>query len=160
MSGTVHVVTGTNPVSGGQARYRCNCGWLSVHGQPEADARQAAQEHMRLQGWESWPKDTPGQRPLPQDRRAEVLDAAKALICGDRDLQYGSPENNFRTIAALWRTYLNQRFGSDVQVEALDVAAMMSLFKIARIAADSGKLDSWIDLAGYAACGAEVSDAK
>ena len=40
-------------------------------------------------------------------------------------------------------------------IDAKDVAMMMVLLKIARIAAGGGKADSWIDLAGYAACGAE-----
>lgn len=42
-----------------------------------------------------------------------------------------------------------------VYIDANDVAMMMALLKIARIAAGGGKADSWIDLAGYAACGAE-----
>ena len=31
--------------------------------------------------------------------RETVLDAAKRCVCGDREQDYGSPENNFRTIA-------------------------------------------------------------
>jgi len=37
-----------------------------------------------------------------------------------------------------------------------DVANMMILFKVARNSANS-KDDNWIDIAGYAACGGEVS---
>ena len=59
--------------------------------------------------------------------------------------------------AELWEAYLNKACtrGVNVRVEAKDVAVMMALLKIARIAAGGGKADSWIDLAGYAACGAE-----
>ena len=34
--------------------------------------------------------------------RAEVLENAKACVCGPREQDYGSPEDNFNTIANLW----------------------------------------------------------
>lgn len=89
--------------------------------------------------------------------RAEILHAAEKCVCGQREQDYGTPEDNFKTIAELWEAYLNKACtkGVNVRVEAKDVAVMMALLKIARIAAGGGKADSWIDLAGYAACGAE-----
>jgi hypothetical protein len=89
--------------------------------------------------------------------RAAVLEKARACVCGEREEDYGTPEDNFKTIAELWEAYLNKARtrGVNVRVEAKDVAVMMALLKIARIAAGGGKADSWIDLAGYAACGAE-----
>ena len=89
--------------------------------------------------------------------RADILHAAEKCVCGQREQDYGTPENNFKAIAELWEAYLNKACtrGVNVRVEAKDVAAMMALLKIARIAAGGGKADSWIDLAGYAACGAE-----
>ena len=89
--------------------------------------------------------------------RADILHAAEKCVCGQRETDYGTPEDNFKTIAELWEAYLNKACtrGVNVRVEAKDVAVMMVLLKIARIAAGGGKADSWIDLAGYAACGAE-----
>lgn len=89
--------------------------------------------------------------------RADILHAAEKCVCGQREQDYGTPEDNFKAIAELWEAYLNKACtrGVNVCVEAKDVAAMMALLKIARIAAGGGKADSWIDLAGYAACGAE-----
>ena len=89
--------------------------------------------------------------------RADILHAAEKRVCGQRETDYGTPEDNFKAIAELWEAYLNKACtrGVNVCVEAKDVAAMMALLKIARIAAGGGKADSWIDLAGYAACGAE-----
>lgn len=89
--------------------------------------------------------------------RADILHAAEKCVCGQRETDYGTPENNFKAIAKLWETYLNKACtrGVNVRVEAKDIAVMMALLKIARIAAGGGKADSWIDLAGYAACGAE-----
>lgn len=83
--------------------------------------------------------------------RAEILDAAKVCVCGNRENEYGSPENNFQRIADLWSVYKDIKFTSN------DVAMMMALLKIARIKTGTGEEDSYIDLAGYAACGAEIS---
>lgn len=89
--------------------------------------------------------------------RADILHAAEKCVCGQRETDYGTPEDNFKAIAELWEAYLNKACtrGVNVRVEAKDVAVMMALLKIARIAAGGGKADSWIDLVGYAACGAE-----
>ncbi len=90
--------------------------------------------------------------------RADILHAAEKCVCGQRETDYGTPEDNFETIAGLWETYLSRACVDEagcVYIDASDVTMMMALLKIARIAAGGGKADSWIDLAGYAACGAE-----
>lgn len=94
--------------------------------------------------------------------RAEILDKAKACVCGQREEDYGSPEDNFRLIAGLWAAYLTRTSvspGCTVDVGPKDVAMMMALLKIARIAGsfEGGTADSYIDLAGYAACGGECA---
>ena len=38
--------------------------------------------------------------------RGAVLDEAKAVINGERQNQYGNPEDSFRLIAAFWSSYL------------------------------------------------------
>ena len=83
--------------------------------------------------------------------RAEILDAAKEIICNDRNAQYGEPEDNFAEIAKLWSDYL------DEDISAQDVAMMMTLFKIARIKTGGVKMDNYVDAAGYIACGGEIS---
>lgn len=92
-------------------------------------------------------------------RRALLLQAAD-VIDGDRNDTYGGPESSFKTIATLWNEYL--RVVTTIPGDALqphDVAAMLALLKIARIAGSGGThKDSWLDLAGYAACGWEVVD--
>ena len=84
-------------------------------------------------------------------KRKEILENAIKCVCGDRDEQYGSPENSFEEIAKLWSAYL------DLEVSSVDVAVMMALFKIARIKTGVQKDDSWIDAAGYLACGGEIA---
>lgn len=90
--------------------------------------------------------------------RADILHAAEKCVCGQRETDYGTPEDNFKAIAELWNVYLDRvsvgKYGNTI-VDEKDVAVMMALLKIARIARGGGKADSWIDLAGYAACGAE-----
>lgn len=92
--------------------------------------------------------------------RKGILDAAEACVCGQREQDYGSPEDNFRTIAELWRQYIQARcVGPGVLVDLIpeDVAAMMILLKVGRIAGGSASQDNWVDIAGYAACGGEIA---
>ena len=83
-------------------------------------------------------------------KRAEILHEAEKCICGQREQDYGSPEDNFSIIAGLWTKY------TGTEITALDVAMMMCLLKIARIKNGGGTGDSFVDLAGYAACGGEI----
>jgi hypothetical protein len=85
--------------------------------------------------------------------RQKCLDQAASIISGDRDVQYGGPEDNFGRIAALWSVV----FGIPVTKE--DVAMAMVAVKVARYASRSGfQPDTWIDIAGYAGCGYEVGE--
>lgn len=86
--------------------------------------------------------------------RESILDTAKQMVCGHREQDYGSPEDNFARIANLWMVYLG------VPITPVDVAMMMALLKIARIKSGTGTADSFIDLAGYAACGGEIATRK
>lgn len=95
--------------------------------------------------------------------RAGILESAKEIVCGARSEIYGGPEESFGVIAALWETYVDaccvSSCGSvDVSIRPEDVAAMMALLKIARISSGGVHADNWIDLAGYAACGGEISN--
>lgn len=98
----------------------------------------------------------------PNITRSDILNAAMRCVCGDREQDYGSPESSFRMIAALWEPFLKQKCvspGAELTISPEDVAAMMALFKIARIATGHGKADSWVDGAGYLACGGEIEAA-
>ena len=88
--------------------------------------------------------------------REEILKEALRCVTGEREQQYGSPEDSFMAIAELWTVYLEHGCVEDngaVLLHPEDVAAMMALLKIARICTGKYKGDSWVDLAGYAACG-------
>ena len=86
-------------------------------------------------------------------KRQLILMEAEKCICGQREQDYGSPEDNFKAIADLWSAYLNR------DISPQDVAMMMILLKVARIKNGGGSGDSYVDIAGYAACAGEIYDA-
>lgn len=81
-----------------------------------------------------------------------ILDDAKAAVEARRPV-YGSPTPNFKRIAALWSAYLQE------SISLTDVANLMILVKVARLQETPNHRDSWLDIAGYADCGDEVSGA-
>lgn len=89
--------------------------------------------------------------------RGEILDMAKKIVTGEREQQYGKPEDNFRLIGELWKIYLDNKYGTIIDIAAEDVALMMALVKNARIMTGIYKEDSYIDLCGYAACAGEIA---
>ena len=87
--------------------------------------------------------------------RSEVLQTAEKMVTGQREQDYGKPENNFEAIAAFWNVYLEAI--DHTALNAVDVAMMMAMFKEARIATGTGTDDSFVDACGYLACGAELN---
>lgn len=80
--------------------------------------------------------------------RSFVLRTAEQLVNGPRNDDYGPPSEDFARTARLWAGYLGV-----VELTSVDVACMMVLLKVSRLRATPTHLDSWIDAAGYAACG-------
>lgn len=99
----------------------------------------------------------------PSNRR-DILRCAEKCVCGQREQDYGTPESNFQLIADLWNDYLGTKYRyvdddkpiNIAPLKPLDVSMMMALLKIARIRNGGGSGDSFVDLAGYAACGGEI----
>jgi hypothetical protein len=83
--------------------------------------------------------------------RTRVLEQASALINGDREKDYGTPQQNFARIAQGWQIIL----GCDVSPD--HVALCMAWLKIARLA-NGPHADSYIDGAAYMALAAELSE--
>ena len=82
--------------------------------------------------------------------REELLKKAAETVCGSREQAHGNPHGTFERIAKAWSAYLG------VELTAADVAVMMILFKTAWLKGNPKHEDSWVDIAGYAACGAEI----
>lgn len=85
----------------------------------------------------------------------DILQEASELINGDRAQDYGPVTENFQRIANLWTDYIGPE---DWQFSANDVAMMMILVKMSRLATGGYHRDSLVDVAGYAALAEKVHD--
>lgn len=85
-------------------------------------------------------------------KKEDVLAKAAELISNDRLKHYGTPNENFNRIANIWSEIFK------APVTAAQVALCMAIVKVTRLIQTPDHEDSWIDLAGYAACGGEVSE--
>ena len=67
--------------------------------------------------------------------RPEILEAARVCVCGEREHDYGTPEDNFTTIGLLWGVYLNAAHPEYTKafpfngITAKDVATMSTASK-------------------------------
>jgi len=86
-----------------------------------------------------------------------ILSEAMNCINVDRAATHGDAEDSFGEIAKLWSWWLDNRDIIDRELKPEDVAMMMALFKIGRIAGNSKHGDNYVDLAGYCALAGEIS---
>lgn len=86
--------------------------------------------------------------------RARTLDTARSCVMQDRNLQYGPPEDSFAEVAKRWSIHLG------VEVQPHDVPLMLIDLKLVRAKKSPRKADHYVDIAGYAACGAETARAE
>lgn len=92
--------------------------------------------------------------------RADILDTAKAIVTGEREKQYGKPEDNFAAVAQMWEVYLRGQCvgeGADVRIAPEDVAMMMVLLKVGRLMTGDYLADNYVDICGYVACAGEIA---
>jgi len=82
--------------------------------------------------------------------KVEALREAISAV-EERGENYGSVRENHLRIARLWSVVL----GQDVTPE--QVALCMTCLKVARLIETPDHEDSWIDIAGYGACGVEIA---
>lgn len=87
-------------------------------------------------------------------KREQVLLNANEIVNGARQNTYGNPEDCFKIIGDMWGGYLG------IDVSPTDVAMLMILLKIARSKNSQKYADNYIDIAGYAACAGELSNAE
>lgn len=83
--------------------------------------------------------------------RKEILEDAIHLIHNDRQAEYGTPQDNFKRIAALWSVVL------ETKIEEWQVALCMNQVKVARLIQSPTKVDGWIDGSAYMAIGGELA---
>lgn len=93
------------------------------------------------------------------EKRKLIVEQAAKIVEGARQQNYGSPEDNFKRIAALWETYLFYRPTKELWViTPSDVCIMMMLVKLARLMNTPDHWDSIEDVIGYATCMASFVD--
>jgi hypothetical protein len=93
-----------------------------------------------------------------------ILQEAMRITGGERAENYGHPRANHERIAQLWNGYVSAKAvdkeGKLTQgcahITAQDVVVMMILLKAAR-ELHTSKRDNWVDMAGYARCGARIA---
>lgn len=83
--------------------------------------------------------------------RGKILDEATELVYGDRQNDYGTPQDNFGRIAKGWSTILRQ------EVTPAQVALCMAWLKIARLVQTPDHKDSFVDGAAYMALAGELA---
>jgi len=88
----------------------------------------------------------------------DVLQSAYDLLTGDRNDDYGDTTRNFDDISVLWTHMLRDKLKSDMTITPQDVALLMIELKALRAVRGPQKMDSWVDLAGYAAIGGSFID--
>ena len=109
-------------------------GWLSQALNPTPTAPSGVAEAVVAQALNSTPVNE------------DVLEEALRITKGDRQNQYGPPDQDFQRTAAMWSAL------KGVQFTAQDVAAFMIVLKLSR-QTHQNKRDNWVDIAGYARCG-------
>lgn len=76
----------------------------------------------------------------------DILEEALRITKGDRQAQYGPPDQDFYRTAQLWSAI------KGVDFEPREVAMFMIALKLSR-ETHQCKRDNWVDIAGYARCG-------
>lgn len=84
----------------------------------------------------------------------DVLERAISLIHGQRAKDYGDAQASFQRMADLVNPIIKK---ADGKLTASDMALVMIQVKIARLQESPNHADSWTDIAGYAALGAQLA---
>ena len=84
---------------------------------------------------------------MTRENRDAVMETANVAINGSRNEEYGEPFNDFARVAALWSVLFDREFMPE------DVAKALICLKLGRLSHTPAHFDSWVDIAGYSACG-------
>ena len=91
--------------------------------------------------------------------RVKTLETAIHLTGHDRDKSYGPPYDNLSDCAEMWNAYINTKVGClTVQLDAEDVAWMMTLVKLTRSFQPGYHPDNYTDAAAYSAIAGECRE--
>lgn len=87
----------------------------------------------------------------PQIEEEDICDEAKRITTGDRQNQYGPPDEDFRRTAGM----LNSLFADKLREGFLphEISMIMACLKLSRMSWSPTKRDHHVDLAGYSRTG-------
>jgi hypothetical protein len=97
---------------------------------------------------------------MSEDRmkdRQRLLDTAAEAVLYQRNKTYGEPDEDFARIAATLNA-LGYRGPDGRALRGHDVSVIMISLKLSRLTWMETHEDSWVDIAGYAACGMETAN--
>lgn len=94
-------------------------------------------------------RTTQGVQWQPKDKPETILEKAAKIVEGQRQDDYGPPEDNFADIAKGWSVLAKTR------ITPKQVALMMGWLKIVR-ENNKPKEDNLVDLAGYSFCASKI----
>lgn len=92
------------------------------------------------------------------ERRRAVVREVESCVCQNRNSSYGEAEDNFRRIADIANVVLEKKLATPL--DELDVALFSACIKMGRLAHMPEHMDSLVDLAGYAVCGAGIAKGR
>lgn len=132
----------------------------------DVDALKKCEAIYMLNGWEQ-SKGAKAEKALAEwiglkvmyQSAPDVLKEALEVTQGDRQAQYGPPDQDFRRTAGMWTALFGDLLKDGASFEPFHVAQAMILLKMSR-QMHQRKRDNWVDAAGYARCGAMCDEAK
>lgn len=92
--------------------------------------------------------------------RKTLLQEAEKIVSVERNKSYGEPDEDFKRIAAIASAmgFRIDAGGDELRdLRSDDVAKFMIALKLSRLMWSPDHRDSWLDIAGYAACGFETA---
>jgi len=92
----------------------------------------------------------------PKPERVEILNEAAGLIVGQRQEDYGTPEENFQRMADYANIHFKKNLENNIPISARQTAEYMILLKMARTI-NSPTRDSYVDIGGYAGIAGELA---
>ena len=95
----------------------------------------------------------------PKPERVEILNEAANLIVGQRQQDYGTPEENFQRMADYANIHFKKNLENNIPISARQTAEYMILLKMARTI-NSPTRDSYVDIGGYAGIAGELAKAE
>lgn len=96
-------------------------------------------------------------------RREEILDGARDAVLKQRNNSYGPPTQDFDRTARILNSMgfsIVDEAGNVAPISSHHVAVIQIAVKLSRITWAPTHKDSWLDVAGYAACGFECAMAS